>query len=88
MSFQQIAGSRGPVLRSTFCSCSSQSTKIENTESRGIPARFCKGHWTAGPQRLPTLPEDHIRRETGKDFADGVEDQEIKVALLIGGEGR
>jgi hypothetical protein len=34
----------------------------------------------------PTLPEDHIRREAEKAFADGVEDHEIKVALLIGGE--
>jgi hypothetical protein len=34
----------------------------------------------------PTLPEDHIRREAGKAFTDGVEDHEIKVALLIGGE--
>jgi hypothetical protein len=34
----------------------------------------------------PTLPEDHIRRETGRAFADWVEDHEIKVALLIGWE--
>jgi hypothetical protein len=34
----------------------------------------------------PTLPEDHIRREAGKAFTDGVEDHEIKVALLIGGK--
>jgi hypothetical protein len=34
----------------------------------------------------PTLPEDHIMREAGKAFADRVEDHEIKVALLIGGE--
>jgi hypothetical protein len=32
----------------------------------------------------PTLLEDHIRREAGK--ANRVEDHEIKVALLIGGE--
>jgi hypothetical protein len=32
----------------------------------------------------PTLPEDHIRREAGKAFADGVEDQDIKISLLIG----
>jgi hypothetical protein len=34
----------------------------------------------------PTLPEDHIRREAGKAFADGVEDQDINISLLIGGE--
>jgi hypothetical protein len=33
-----------------------------------------------------TLSEDHIRREAGNTFAEGVEDHEIKVALLIGGE--
>jgi hypothetical protein len=32
------------------------------------------------------MPEDHIRKEAGKAFADGVEDNEIKVALLIGVE--
>jgi hypothetical protein len=31
-----------------------------------------------------TLPEDHIRREAGKAFADGVEDQDIKMSQLIG----
>jgi hypothetical protein len=34
----------------------------------------------------PSLPEDHIRRETGKMFADGVEDPAIKIQLLLGGE--
>jgi hypothetical protein len=34
----------------------------------------------------PTLPEDHIRREAGKAFADGVEDPNIKIQLLLGGE--
>jgi hypothetical protein len=33
-----------------------------------------------------TLPEDHRRREAGKVFANGIENHEIKVALLIGGE--
>jgi hypothetical protein len=31
----------------------------------------------------PTLPEDHIRREALKTFTEGVEDHEVKVALLI-----
>jgi hypothetical protein len=34
----------------------------------------------------PTPPEDHIRREVGKTFADGVEDHKIRVPLLIGGK--
>jgi hypothetical protein len=31
----------------------------------------------------PTLPEDYMKREARKAFSDGVEDHEIKVALLI-----
>jgi hypothetical protein len=34
----------------------------------------------------PTLPEDHIKREAGKAFTDGVEDPDIKMQLLLGGE--
>jgi hypothetical protein len=34
----------------------------------------------------PTLPEEHIRREAGKAFADGVQDPDIKIKLLLGGE--
>jgi hypothetical protein len=34
----------------------------------------------------PTLSEDHIRREAGKAFAEGVEDPAIKNQLLLGGE--
>jgi hypothetical protein len=34
----------------------------------------------------PTLPEDHIRREAGKAFMDTVEDPDIKMPLLIGGQ--
>jgi hypothetical protein len=34
----------------------------------------------------PALPEDHIRREAGKAFADRVEDSTIKIQLLLGGE--
>jgi hypothetical protein len=34
----------------------------------------------------PTLPEEHIRREAGKTFADGVQDPDIKIQLLLGGE--
>jgi hypothetical protein len=33
----------------------------------------------------PALPEDHIRREAGKTFADKVEDTAIKIQLLLGG---
>jgi hypothetical protein len=34
----------------------------------------------------PTLPKDHIRREAGKAFAYGVQDPDIKIQLLLGGE--
>jgi hypothetical protein len=34
----------------------------------------------------PTLPDEHIRREAGKAFTDGVEDPDIKIQLLLGGE--
>jgi hypothetical protein len=33
-----------------------------------------------------SLPEDHMRRETGKSFADDVEHPEIKIQLLLGRE--
>jgi peptide subunit release factor 1 (eRF1) len=33
-----------------------------------------------------TLPEERIRREAGKAFADGVKDPDIKIQLLLGGE--
>jgi hypothetical protein len=32
----------------------------------------------------PTLPEDNIRREAGKAFAEGVQDPDIKIQLLLG----
>jgi hypothetical protein len=34
----------------------------------------------------PTLPEDHIKREEGKAFTDGIEYPDIKMQLLLGGE--
>jgi peptide subunit release factor 1 (eRF1) len=34
----------------------------------------------------PTLPEDHIGREAAKAFAHGVDDYDIKIQLLLGGE--
>jgi hypothetical protein len=34
----------------------------------------------------PTLPEEHIGREAGKAFAYGVQDPDIKIQLLLGGE--
>lgn len=34
----------------------------------------------------PTLPEGRIRREADKVFADGVEDPDIKIQLLLGGQ--
>jgi hypothetical protein len=34
----------------------------------------------------PTLPEDHIKRQAGKAFADGIDDPDIKIQLLLGGE--
>jgi hypothetical protein len=34
----------------------------------------------------PTLHEKHVSREAGKAFADGVEDTDIKILALLGGE--
>jgi peptide subunit release factor 1 (eRF1) len=34
----------------------------------------------------PTLPEDHIGREAAKAFAHGIDDHDIKIQLLLGGE--
>jgi hypothetical protein len=36
----------------------------------------------------PTLPQEHIGREAGKTFAYGVQDPDIKIQLLLGGEKR
>jgi hypothetical protein len=40
--------------------------------------------------RLPCVPEDHIRREGGRQadkvFMGGVEDPTVKIQLLLGGE--
>jgi hypothetical protein len=30
-----------------------------------------------------TLPDEHIKREAGRAFADGVEDPDIKIQLLL-----
>jgi hypothetical protein len=35
---------------------------------------------------IAALFRDHGRRETGKTFADGVEDADMKVQLLLGGQ--
>jgi hypothetical protein len=34
----------------------------------------------------PTLPEDHIKREEGKSFADRAEHPAIKIQLMLGKE--
>jgi hypothetical protein len=34
----------------------------------------------------PALPKDHTGREAWKAFTDGLEDPNIKISLLIGGE--
>jgi hypothetical protein len=34
----------------------------------------------------PTLPEEYIRQEAGRAFVDGVEEPDIKIQLLLGGE--
>jgi hypothetical protein len=34
----------------------------------------------------PTLPDEHIRREAGRVFVDRIEDPDIKIKLLLGGE--
>jgi hypothetical protein len=40
----------------------------------------------AYPMCLPHSTEDHIGRESGKSFAYGVQDPDIKIQLLLGGE--
>jgi hypothetical protein len=47
---------------------------------------FAMGIERLAHRSYPTLPAEHIRRAAGKAFADGVEDHEIKVALMIGGK--
>jgi hypothetical protein len=34
----------------------------------------------------PTLPDEHIRREADRAFVDEIEDPDIKIKLLLGGE--
>jgi hypothetical protein len=34
----------------------------------------------------PALPEDHVRRKAGKAFVNGMEDTDVKIQLLVGGE--
>jgi hypothetical protein len=34
----------------------------------------------------PALPEDHMRREADKAFANSIEDPTVKIQLLLGGE--
>jgi hypothetical protein len=46
------------------------------------PCKIYHSCRTVGPPRLPALPEDHIRRDAGKAFADLVEDPAIEIQLL------
>lgn len=32
----------------------------------------------------PILPEEHIRRESGKAFSDGIENPDIRIHVLLG----
>jgi hypothetical protein len=80
------SGPGRPFRRSILCCHFSQPTKNKDTESRRIPTGFCHSRRTAGPPRLPHSAEEHIRREAGKTFADGVEDPDIENQLLLGGE--
>jgi hypothetical protein len=34
----------------------------------------------------PALPNDHLKREAGKVFADSVEDLAVKIQLMLGGD--
>jgi hypothetical protein len=47
---------------------------------------FVPGVEQLAHRAYPTLREDLLRREARKAFADGLEDDEIQVALLKGGE--
>jgi hypothetical protein len=71
---------------STLFRRSSQLSKIEESEGRGIPAKFATVVEQLAHRAYPTLPQDHIRREAGKAFTDWLEDHKIKVALLMEGE--
>jgi hypothetical protein len=37
-------------------------------------------------RHYPALPEDHVRKDVGRAFTDGVEDPDLKIQLLLGGE--
>jgi hypothetical protein len=76
-------GLGGPLRRSAPGRCVSYSAKKEDPVCRRILARIFHSHRTA---RQPRIPEDNIRREAGKAFADGLGDTVIKIQLLLGGE--
>jgi hypothetical protein len=40
----------------------------------------------AYPPRLSNSADDHVRREAGRAFSDGVEEQDIKMHFLLGSE--
>jgi hypothetical protein len=51
-----------------------------------FPARVCHCHWTIASCTYPALPENHIRREEHRAFADGVGGPDIKILLPTGGK--
>jgi hypothetical protein len=80
--------------------CISQSAKDKDPGCKGILTRICHSRRTASPPCLPRslslilrptasrpVTVDHIRKEAGKAFADGVEDLTIKIKLPRGEAG-
>jgi hypothetical protein len=61
-------------------------TKNEDPKCRRILDEFATAVEQLAHRAYPALLKDHIRREAGKAFADGVEDTTIKIQLLLGGE--
>lgn len=51
-----------------------------------ILGRIFHSHQQLAHHTYPIPREDHIRRESRKAFADGVEDPVIEIQLLLGGE--
>jgi hypothetical protein len=67
------------------CHHISQSTQ-KSTQGVGELQEFATAIEQLAHRAYSALPEDHIRREAGKAFADWVEDPAIKICLLLVGK--
>jgi hypothetical protein len=79
-------GPGGPFRRPAPCLRVSQSAKNKDPGRRGILPRICHSSRTPCQRAYSALPENHIRREAWKAFADMVDDPNLKIQLLLGGE--